>query len=58
MTWFGWVLVALFALSALTTISQVRKPRTPTTQGMAVFVVLCDAAIIIEILTVGTGRGI
>ena len=56
MNWFGWLLVAWWAVSALLVIGNIGKPSKPTRPSVAVGVVIIDAALIVGLLTVGTGR--
>jgi len=50
MTWFDWVLVALFASSALVNVAIVDKPREPITPQAATFIVLVNGLVVAGIL--------
>lgn len=50
MTWFHWVLVALFALSSIGRILLIGKERKPITPGQAAVGVLVDGLFIIGII--------
>lgn len=56
MNWFGWLLIAFWVTTALLVVGNVGKPSKPTRPGVAVGVVLINAAFVVGLLTVGTGR--
>lgn len=56
MNWFGWLLVAWWAVNALLTVARIGKDSKPTEPVAAAVVVLIDAALIVALFTVGTGR--
>lgn len=46
MTWFHWLLVAIFALDGLLSIAMINEPRRPTTTSTAIFSVIVCALLI------------
>lgn len=56
MNWFGWTLVAWWTTAALITVSQIGKPRKPLQPSAAVVGIVIAVALIVGLLSVGTGR--
>lgn len=56
MTWLGWTLVATNAIGALLNIACVGKERKPLSGRTTAGMVALNAAVIVGILTVGTGH--
>lgn len=55
MTWFGWVLVAMWSLNPFIVVYRLGKPREPYDNGDAAAAILVSALLIIGALSVGTG---
>lgn len=56
MTWFGWLLVGNWAAASLSAVWRVGRPAKPVSPAAAMVAVLIDAALIVGVLAVGTGR--
>lgn len=56
MTWFGWFLVIWFVFGAVVTVLTIEKQPIKRTTFAALFTLTANAAIIIGILSVGTGH--
>lgn len=50
MTWFDYVLIALWIFSMLVSVATIGKPRTPTTPNVAAYIVALDFLLVAGLL--------